>query len=70
MRTKESAATLLQAVKDLSLEWEQTKSYWHDLKSQEFQEQYITKLPDYVAQAMAAMEEIDALLRKVRSDCE
>jgi hypothetical protein len=70
MSTKGSASNLIQAVKDLSNQWEQTKSHWRDVKSQEFERKYIEELPGHAARATAVMEEIDALLRKVRSDCE
>lgn len=70
MSTKGSEANLLQALKDLSIDWQETKSFWRDIKSQEFERTYLEKLPGHVAKAKTAMEEIDALLRKVRSDCE
>jgi hypothetical protein len=70
MSTKGSGANLAQAVKDLSNAWQQTKSHWHDAKSQEFERHYIEILPGHVTQAMAVIEELDLLLRKIRSDCE
>ena len=70
MSAKGSGSNLAQAVKDLSNAWQQTKSFWHDAKSQEFERNYIAVLPGQVTQAMAAIEELDALLNKVRSDCE
>jgi hypothetical protein len=70
MNVRGSAASLAQAVKDLSLEWDRTKSYWRDVKGRQFEHQYLEPLPGYVARTVATIEEIDALLRKVRSDCE
>ena len=70
MNVKGSAAHLAQAAKDLSIEWQETRAHWRDLKSQEFESNYLDALPSYIARAMAAIEEIDGLLRKVRSDCE
>ena len=70
MSAKVSASNLVQAVKDLSIEWQQTRTYWHDIKSQEFERSYLDPIPEYVRRARTAMEEIDALLRKVRHDCE
>jgi hypothetical protein len=70
MSTKGSGSNLAQAVKDLSNAWEQTKSQWHDVKSQEFERTYIEILPAHVKHAAAVIEEIDSLLKKVRSDCE
>ena len=70
MSTKGNASALIQAVKDLNNEWQETKTYWHDVKSQEFERKYLEDLPGHVARATAVMEELDVLLRKVRSDCE
>ena len=70
MNARVSASNLVQAMKDLSLEWEQTKSYWRDVKSLEFERTYLEQLPREIGRATAVIEEIDALLRKVRSDCE
>jgi hypothetical protein len=70
MSTKVSAALLAQAAKDLSHNWEQTKSSWQDVKSAEFEVKYIDVLPAQINQAMAMMAELDVLLKKIRSDCE
>lgn len=67
---KGSASNLAQALKDLSVQWTQVNAYWRDVKSRQFEKNYIEPLPDHAARAMAVMEEIDLLLRKVRSDCE
>ena len=70
MSIKGSASNLAQAAKDLKMEWEQTKTFWHDVKSQEFERKYIDELPGHVSRATAVMEELHALLAKVRSECE
>jgi hypothetical protein len=70
MRPKASASNLVQAVKELSLEWRRTQGAWHDVKSQEFERVYLEELPDHVARTTLIMEEIDELLAKVRRDCE
>ena len=70
MSTKGSASILVQAVKDLKIEWQQTKALWRDVKAQEFEQKYIETIPDHVVRAVTAMEEIDVLLSKVRKDCE
>lgn len=70
MSTQGSASNLAQAARILNLEWEKTKTYWRDVKSQEFEHTYLEDLPGQVASATAAMEEMDLLLKKVRSDCE
>ena len=70
MSTRSSAANLAQAMKDLSLAWQETRSQWRDTKAIEFDDTYLEVLPQHVARASSAMEEIEALLKKVRSACE
>ena len=70
MSTRVSASNLANAVRDLSVAWQQTRTYWRDHKSREFEEKYLEALPNHVSQAKNAMDEIDAFLRKVKNDCE
>lgn len=70
MNTRVNAANLAQAAKILMLDWTRTKEQWRDVKSREFEEQFLANLPHHMARAGAVMEEIDNLLRKVKSDCE
>jgi hypothetical protein len=61
---------LTQALKDLSADWQQAKTYWHDIKSREFEEKFLEHLPHQVARATTVIAELTALLRKVKTDCE
>jgi hypothetical protein len=70
MNTRTSAANLAQAMKNLSLEWQQTRAEWRDAKAIEFDDTYLEVLPQQVARATAAIEELEILLKKVRRDCE
>ena len=70
MNTRTSAANLTQAMKELSLAWQQTRADWRDTKAVEFDDRYLEVLPQHVGRATAAMEEIENLLKKVRHDCE
>jgi hypothetical protein len=65
-----TASNLAQAARVFNLEWEKTKEHWRDAKSGEFERQYLADLPGQIAAAVAAMEEMETLLKKVRSDCE
>jgi hypothetical protein len=69
MNLRESAAKLGGGAKELSAAWDETKSYWRDQKAQEFAEVYLEPIPHHVARAATIIEEIEVLLRKVRSDC-
>lgn len=68
--TKTSAANLVQAMKDLSAEWSHTRASWRDTQSDHFARTYLDPLPSQVSRALVAMEEIEALLRKVHADCD
>lgn len=70
MSIKASAGGLMQAVKDLMLQWEQTQAAWNDAKSQEFARKFLEEIPGSATRAVSVMEELDGLLRKVKSDCE
>jgi len=70
MSARTSAARLLLAMKELSLEWDQTRASWRDVKSREFEENFLTELPLDIGRAVAAMEEIEDVLRTIRKDCE
>lgn len=70
MSTQGSSGNLSGALKELAVRWQETKGHWHDVKSQEFERQYLESLPNDVGRAMSVIEEIGALLQKVRRDCE
>jgi hypothetical protein len=70
MNLRGSSANLAQAVKDLSLRWDETQKYWRDVKSQEFEKDFLQDLPNLAARAASVIEEVDNVLRKVKADCE
>ena len=60
----------MKAVRDLNTSWQQTHGYWTDNKATEFQEKYISPLPDAVNSASSIIEDLDKILNKIRRDCE
>jgi len=70
MSTRASAANLIQAMKELSIEWDRAKADWRDVKAREFEEKYLEELPSQVSKALGVVEELHILLSKIRSDCE
>lgn len=70
MIIKSCASSLAQAAKDLSVEWRETQDHWRDAKAREFGERFIDPVPPQVARALEAMEELDRILRRIRSECE
>ena len=70
MSASGSRGRLLGASKELALRWEETKNYWRDEKSAEFERKYLQELFIGMDKAITVIEKLDELLKKVRSDCE
>ena len=70
MSAKGCSSTLAQAAKNLSAEWEETHAHWRDGKSIEFRREYLDEIPSLVGKSREVLEELDGLLRRIRSDCE
>lgn len=70
MSVAAAASRLTQATKELALEWERTRAHWQDVKSREFEKDYLEELPHHVTRALGAIEEINTVLGKVKRDCE
>jgi hypothetical protein len=65
-----SKARLVGLTKELSLKWDETKNYWRDAKSDEFERKFMVELSAHVNRATMVLEQMEELLKKVRSDCE
>ena len=56
--------------KELRAEWEQTKQYWNDAKSLEFEKRFLDELTANVNQAIASIDALERVLNKIQADCE
>lgn len=56
--------------RDITLRWSETRNYWRDAKSEEFERRYMAELAASVNRTLLIVEKLDELLKKVRSDCE
>jgi hypothetical protein len=65
-----SGNRLIAITRELWAQWQQTKAYWKDAKSQEFERKYMEELLASVERAATVMEQLDKLITKVRKDCE
>jgi hypothetical protein len=65
-----SKSRLAGATKELQLKWQQTKDYWRDQKSMEFEQKFLQELFASVDKTVVIVEKLDELLKKVRHDCE
>jgi hypothetical protein len=61
---------LMGLTKELRAEWDQTKQYWNDAKSLEFEQRFLNDLLAGVNQAIANIDTLERVINKVRSDCE
>ena len=67
---KASSARLAGLTKELRAQWQDTKSYWKDAKSQEFERRYIEERLASVDRTVTVIEQLDKLITKIRTDCE
>jgi hypothetical protein len=66
-----AGGTKLKALtQQLSIQWAETKEYWRDDKCREFDEKYMQELLASVDRAVGVIEQLDKLVKKIRSDCE
>ncbi len=70
MSLSANRSRLAATTKELSLRWGETKNYWRDAKSREFERRYVEELLADVDRTVTVLEKLDALLTKVRDDCE
>lgn len=70
MSLSASKTRLAALTKELSVNWRETKESWRDAKAQEFEQNYLQELFDSVDAAIGVMDQLDKVLKKVRTDCE
>jgi hypothetical protein len=70
MNLNGNKAVLSGATKELLLRWAETRNYWHDGKSREFEERYLLELMARVDQATTLIDKLEEVLQKVHKDCE
>jgi hypothetical protein len=70
MNLSGAKSRLAGSARELSLKWTETKNYWLDAKSREFERRYLDDLFVRVDKTVAIIEKLDEILKKVRSDCE
>ena len=67
---KASSNRLSAITKELRAQWQDTKNYWKDAKSQEFEHKYMEQLLASVDRTVTVIEQLDKLISKIRTDCE
>jgi hypothetical protein len=64
-RTRLAALT-----RELVVGWQDTREHWRDAKAAEFERRYLDGLVTQVEAALVAMDKLELLAQKIRSDCE
>ena len=67
---KASSNRLSGITKELRTQWQDTKAYWKDAKSLEFERRYMEELLASVDRAVNVIDQLDKLVTKIRKDCE
>jgi len=70
MSLSSARGRLTGVTRDLSLKWNDTKNFWRDGKAEEFERRFMRELFAEVNQSLLAIEKLDELLRKTRTNCE
>jgi hypothetical protein len=70
MSVGNNGKTLMALTKDLMLRWEETRNYWRDAKSDEFERRFLAELMTGVDKSAEVFEHLDKLMQHVRNDCE
>lgn len=70
MNVNASKGRLVGLTREISVQWEETRNHWRDAKSEEFDRRFMNQLDHHVSRAVAVVDQLDEILRKVRSDCE
>jgi hypothetical protein len=66
-----AAGTRLAAItRQLMLQWQQTREYWTDAKSLEFEQKYLQELFATVERTTGVIEQLDKLIGRIKKDCE
>jgi len=70
MSLRNNGTRLSMLTRELSNKWHETKDYWRDSKSLEFEHKYIEELQAAVDTAVIVIEQLDKLITKIKNDCE
>ena len=65
-----NGARLEAITKELRAQWQQTKQYWSDAKSAEFEHHYLEELFSGVDRAVSVIDQLDKVITKIKKDCE
>jgi hypothetical protein len=56
--------------RELAVKWAETKEHWQDAKAQEFEHKFLSELFASVDRSLPVFEDLEKLIKKIRTDCE
>ena len=56
--------------RELAVKWSETKEYWQDAKAHEFEQKFLSELFASVDRSLPVFEDLEKLIKKIRTDCE
>jgi len=65
-----SASRIAALTRDLEAKWIQTREYWADHRSREFEQKYMRELLSSVNILSAASQELNKVMARIKKDCE
>ena len=61
---------IVAATKEVAVRWAETKQFWQDAKSREFEHKFLDDLFASVDEAAPVFDQLDKLVNRIREDCE
>jgi hypothetical protein len=58
------------ATRDLMRRWSETKTYWDDKRSEDFERKFLAELSVIVERAGTAFDRLDKLVAGIKEQCE
>jgi len=63
-------ARMLGLTRELLNKWNQSKDSWRDAKALEFEKKFMDELDAIASNASTGMENLERIVRNIRSECE
>jgi hypothetical protein len=65
-----SKARLGGLLRQLLIAWEQTQTTWTDQQAREFHQRYLVELIAEVEKSIAALDQLEKVVHRMKDDCE
>ncbi len=70
MSSTANAARLTALTRELLIQWRLTRESWTDAKAIEFESRYLEELESALTTAVAGIEGVEGVIRRVKEDCD